>query len=282
MKWGVRGSIPELTFMQYFKYFIYFTLSLSGFLSRAELQRVLANPIAYTADVVPRNTNVGEDESRKINLTKWISLSDEAVLGLTPEGQVFGVVSLDKVNEETQQRVRKNYAYLLSGERTISEIFLDDKDTFWAIDNQGQILVFDRTEWLKTPLKKTAQKISKGLGDDLVILTIIYLASKYMIFTNWDLGVMPTAILSGLAAVGFGISQFLRGAITYEKINRNTDAFVSSGRFIDIGPNIVDEFSQIVEKIRLEEGQSHNRELFDRTCELRLLPLPVDHSTWKP
>ncbi len=271
-----------IIFMQYFKYFIYFGLSLSGFLSRAEFQHVLTNPISYNVDVVPRNTNVGEDEATKLYLEKWISISDEAVVGLTPEGQVFGVVSLDKVNVETKLSVRKNYAYLLSGQRQILEIFLDDKDTLWAIDSQGEVLVFDRREWLKTPLSKTFRKIGKGLGNDLVVLTTIYLAAKYMIFTDWDLGLMPTAIISGLAAVSFGMSQFLRGAMTYEVMNRNTDAFVSSGRSVGVGPKMVDDFALLVEDIRLNDGQMKNRELFDRTCELRLLPLPVDHSTWKP
>lgn len=268
--------------MHYFKYLIYFSLSLSGFLSQAELHHVLTNPLAVNADIVPRNTNVGEDETRKIQLTKWISLSDEAVLGLTDEGQVFGVVSLDKVNEEAGQKIRKNYAYLLSGERAIAEIFLDKKDTLWAIDQQGHVLVFDRQEWVKTPLTKTFRKTGSGLRDDLLIFATLYLTAKYMLFPNWDLGAMPTAIISGMAAASFGISQFLRAAITYEKINRSTDAFVATGKSIELGPNMAHEFLKVVESIPLAKSQRHNRDFYDRTCELRLLPLPVDHSTWKP
>lgn len=272
--------------MQYFKYFIYLSLSVSGFLSHAEFERTLVNPISYTVDIVPRNTNVGEDESARLHFEKWISMSDEAVLGLTEAGQVYGVVSLDKLNQETGQKVRKNYAYLLSGERKISEIFLDTNDTLWAVDQRGEVLVFDRSEWLKTPMKKTARRIGKGLVNDLAYLTTLYLVGKYMLLAefmpDWDLGVMPTLIIGGMAGTALGISQFLRAANTYEVMNRNTDAFVSTHLFMNLGPDVANEFSDLVQNLQLKEGQQKNRELFDRTCELRLLPLPVDHSTWKP
>lgn len=265
-----------------FMFFLYFILSYCNFAVAVELHHVVINPLSMNVDFVPRNTKVGEDETHKITLQKWISVSDHAVLGLSREGAVFGVVSLDKINEETGQKVRKNYAYLLSGSRVIEEIFLDDNDTFWAVDRSGQILVFDRLQWSKTPLIQTIRFISGGLMDDISIFGILFLTTKWMFFTPWDLDVIPTSIIAGMGATGFGISQFLRGAITYERINRMTDAFVTTRFTIPLGAQIKERFAEFVEGIRLNKTQLQNREIFDRTCELELLPLPVDHSQWKP
>lgn len=269
-------------FMKFIKLSLYIILSISGFTVSAEFHHVLTTPLALNVDVVPRNTKVGEDESLHLRLYKWISVSEDMSVGLSERGEVFGVVSLLKTNEQTGQKIRKNYAYLLSGTRDIREIFLDENETLWAIDHSGGVLVFDRREWLRTPLMRVLRDAGLSIVDDISIFGILFLTTKQIFFNPWDLGPMPTAIVAGLGAVGFGISQFLRGANRYERWNRTTDAFVSTGKNIELGLNVGERFAEFVRKIHIEKEHLNNRFLFDRKCELKLLPLPVDHSTWKP
>jgi len=268
--------------MKNFKVCLYLILCMSGFVAHAGLYPVVTEPTQVHADIIPRNPNVGEDESRQLRFHKWISVSDETFLGLTEKGEVYGVVKLDKVTEEGQT-VRKTYAYLLSGERAIHEIFLDQNKTLWAVDYTGQILVFDRREWAKTPMMKVMKDLGWSIADDVSIFGILFLVTNRMAREVWDLEPMPTAIVAGMSAVGLLISQFLRAANRYGRLNALTDAFVpTTFRVNTMGPDLQTRFAETVNSIHLERDQINNGEYFDRKCELELLPLPVDHSKWLP
>lgn len=272
----------SLHLMKHFKFCFYLALSLGSFVAQADFYPVVTEPTQVTADIIPRNPRVGEDESRHLRFYKWISISDETFLGLTKEDEVYGVVKLDKVNEVTGQTVRKTYAYLLSGERRIDEILLDQNKTLWAVNNVGQVLVFDRREWLKTPMMKVLKDFGWSMADDISIFGILFLVSNRIAHAAWDLEPLPTVIIAGMSAVGILISQFLRAANRYGRLNALTDAFVPVDHNISIGPNLKHRFAEAVKSIPLDKEHMNNGDFFDRKCELELLPLPVDHSQWKP
>lgn len=219
---------------------------------------------------MPQNPRVGDEETRELRFERWVWLSEKARIGLTSDGEVFGFVSHHE----------KNLAYLLSGRRKIQEIFLSSDERLWAIDRQGNVLEFSDQKWLARPLRTVLKNVASGLADELAIFAGLYILGKEQLGNNWDLATLPTLILGGMAATSLAFMQVWKAAVMYGDLNRFPDAFQPTGKHFDLnGGEVARRFQDFIRDLA---PLAKNLKLYDRTCELELLPDSVDHTTWKP
>lgn len=240
--------------------FTFLLLAASAFAKEAPFH--YSNPIEFTADVVPRRIGVGEDSTRSLRFESWVALNERTRIGLTTEGQIFGAVEVEKMNEEGRT-VRKNFAYLLSGRRKITEFSIAQDEKLRALDAHGRPLIFDDELWMKSPVRPILARTARNLADELVALLGVYLMSRDFVLENLDLGTTPTLILAGMAAGGLGMIEAWKAIVHFGDQGQFPDGFrvITSDDILSTSPH---------------------QKLYDRTCELELMPWPVDQSTWKP
>ena len=174
-------------------------------------------------EVFRRNNTVGLQQKGELNFEKWFEVGPESkevvgFIGLTKDGRVYHVL---------QWKTRR-IAYLLSGVRTIKDIYLDNKERLIVVDQKNQVWLYSPSKWLSSPVKSI---VAKGVAMTTAGSAAIW--GTLAIFFP-DL-IQSSPLVPTFLSISIGFQTFFTMLTRYEYLNNQPDGFVSLDSGYEVG-----------------------------------------------
>jgi hypothetical protein len=172
-----------------------------------------------TAELIAQNYGFGQIIDLQMDLSPYIQISRDAVLGLDHQGHVYQVLNVDG----------RRIAYMLSGNRKIRDLFLDSKGRLLALDQRGKVLVFSWNKWM------FPMPVRNMLTQRILLWAATFCAtgaaSAVVLALNnpQDLPSFALGLVVGMSAVVPALTTAHNFALDYEYRNENPDGFVETG-----------------------------------------------------
>lgn len=173
-------------------------------------------PLSFrNVEVFRRNNTVGLQQKGELIFEKWFEVGPESkevvgFIGLTKEGRVYHLL----------QWKNRRIAYLLSGVRTIKDIFLDNEERLIAVDQNNQVWLYSPSKWLSSPLRFITQK-----GMAITVAGSAALWGTLAIF--FPELIQSSPLVPAFLSVSIGFQTFFTMLARYEHLNNQPDGFIS-------------------------------------------------------
>jgi len=168
-------------------------------------------------EMVARNHDIGLYRGGVVQLHSWIEVESGAYLGIDRDGRVLNVIQLPE----------RNIAFLLSGKRVIKDIFLAPPSDLFAIDQQGEILRFNRPIWNTSVLPSI---VRRALGNYVGAMCTVGAGAAVISWFGLSLWSPEVLVAIGLGSSGSMMLESFRAMVSYQQQNETTDGFDRIGR----------------------------------------------------
>jgi hypothetical protein len=175
-------------------------------------------------EFLSQNHNIGLYRGGPVQLKPWISISDQATIGVDANGNI--VQLLEFIDQHGQKR---QVAAFLSSGIQMKSVFLTSQGQLFAIDSRGELYFFDPTIWRS---KKTAESFARvrrswtistcALNAVAVLATALHAA----VTADFQPAYM---IASTMGTIGLTMTHLTLAARKFELANDNTNGFVATG-----------------------------------------------------
>ncbi len=250
-------------------------------------EQTIQGPFRFSeVELVSKAHAIGLYRGGEVTLNPWIEISDNAYLGIDPQGRLLNVLQVGP----------RTVAYVLSGDHKIKDVFYRKDGLLLAIDGGGRIFTFDWSLWEKPQTREIIYRALKRYG--LTLCNVGALLMAYAWSTDSSLFAPESLASMGLAvSSGFFIEGF-RAILEFEKQNEITDGLVPTKLSVDgyrLSDFVRDSKGVIVDYAlstasgvrplsELIEGHSSfiGAQNFDLKCEHFLLPTGINPGNYEP
>lgn len=163
-------------------------------------------------EMIARNHDIGLYRGGSLALNSWIEVEPGAYLGVDRDGRVFNVVQLPE----------RTIAFLLSGERKIKDIFLKPPSDLFALDDEGELLRFNRPLWNKSVLPAI---VKRGIRNYLGAMCAVGAGVATLSWFGLSLWSPELLMAVGIGSSGSLMIEAFRASVSYQGQNENTDGF---------------------------------------------------------
>lgn len=171
-------------------------------------------------EMIARNHDIGLYRGGAVALTSWIEVEPGAYLGVDRDGRVLNVIQLPE----------RTIAFLLSGKRKIKDLFLKPPSDLFALDDDGELLRFNRPLWNKSVLPSI---VKRGIRN--YVGTMCAVGAGVATLSWFGLSLWRPEILMAVGAGSSGamMIETFRALVSFEAQNENTDGFDFIHRRVD-------------------------------------------------
>jgi hypothetical protein len=174
-------------------------------------------------EYLAQNHNVGLYRGSTMKLKPWITISDQATIGVDQNGNVVQI--LEFVDQHGQSRRVANF---LSSKIQFHSVYLSTSGLLMAIDKKGELFVFDKKVWQNPKTNFDFQRIRRswfysvcGLNTTALLATAGHgaLVNEFM----------PAYFVAGVVGtIGLTMTHLTLAARKFEVANENPNGFVAT------------------------------------------------------
>lgn len=178
-------------------------------------------------EVFRRNNGIGLQQVGEIQFEKWIEVGSEeefnngihSYIGLTKEAKVYHLI----------QWKNRKIARLLSGVKSIKDIYLSNKETLIAVDQNDHMLMYLHSLWLRSPAASAkALWLKTTLIGSAAAVTALSLLFPELMNMGYDTGLFTVPIPPVFLSTSIALQSFFMALIHYEYLNNNPDGFTDA------------------------------------------------------
>lgn len=195
-------------------------------------------------DIITRNQGIGTFTVANLRLVRWLNVPEQltdvdAVIGVTEDGQVFHVAFLNIEREVRgfKKKERRTVARRLSGTLAIKDVMMTENGALVAIDHRNELLVFDQSQWQRSPVR---EMFVSGVTNWTFATGILAYAGATAFLSTPDPSLALFSIWTGMSSVSYALSVALMKAMQFDHLNQYTNGFHALGLYVnDIEPKVL-------------------------------------------